>query len=325
MTSEGSVNLALSEVGEHVVEFYAQDVAGNVEAARGRAVNLDFTAPPAPPELKVLPGGWTSSNSFRIEWLPVEDLSGIAGAYVRFGSPPSHSTDGTFYEGTIAAQGVKAPDEGRHTAYVWLADVAGNADDLTAVVIEDAMWYDGIPPATVVTPTVASGLNGWYVEPVTFAMSATDATSGVREIRSNVDGGAWTAGETFAYGEDGRHTIRISAVDNAGNEEPAHIFEVDIDRTPPQAAFTVASGSQSQASFTVTWYGSDGANGSGVASYDEFSRAMVIMASGGSCWKRRSLRPSSSTGSAATPISSRSLPGIMWATGSRRQESGAFF
>ena len=74
LTSGASVVLAFSEVGEHVVEFYAQDVAGNVEAARGHAVNLDFTSPPAPPQVKVLPGGWTSSNSFRIEWLPVEDL-----------------------------------------------------------------------------------------------------------------------------------------------------------------------------------------------------------------------------------------------------------
>ncbi len=37
---------------------------------------------------------------------------------------------------------------------------------------------------------------------------------------------------------DGRHTVRIWSEDHAGNVEPAHVFEVAIDRTPPQANFT---------------------------------------------------------------------------------------
>ncbi len=267
LTSNATVSLAFSEAGNHLVECYAQDVAGNVEAVKTSALNLDFTAP-VPLRVNVLPELGSAINSFRLEWPPVEDLSGVAGAYVRFGSPPSGPTDGTYYAGVDAVEGVEVPGEGRHTAYVWLVDAAGNLDPLRAVVLRDALRYDTHPPATVVTPTAALGLNGWYVEPVTFAMFATDATSGVREVLHEVDDGGWVSSGTFIYGEDGYHTISIKAIDNAGNEEIPRGYPVAIDHTPPQAFFTGPGSTQSDTSFEVTWSGADSANGSGLASYD---------------------------------------------------------
>ena len=268
LTANTTVTLSFSEAGIYLVEYYAEDVAGNEEAVKTRTVKVDFTAP-VPSEVKVTPANGSPINSFRLEWPPIVDLSGVAGAYVRFGSPPSGPADGTFYEGAQAVEGVKAPGEGRHTAYVWLMDAAGNADPETAVVKPDAVCYDVTPPVTVITPTVPSGLNGWYVEPVTFAASATDEASGVREIRHQVDGGAWGSADPFVFGEDGLHTIRISAIDNAGNvEDPAHTYEVAVDRTPPQAAFSRLSSIQSDPSIELNWSGEDAANGSGLVSYD---------------------------------------------------------
>lgn len=266
-TSTGSAHFTYSEAGTYSLQYYAEDLAGNVEATKTSVVKVDYTAP-VPLQVSVLPEKGSTINSFRLEWPPIEDLSGVAGAYVRFGSPPSGPMDGTYYAGATAVDGVVAPGEGRHTAYVWLADDAGNVDHSTAVVLPDAVCYDVHAPTTVVTPTVQSGLDGWYVGPVTFVMSASDAGSGVREIRYQVDEGPWASGELFVIGEDGRHTIRISAVDHAGNVEPEQDFDVAIDRTPPLAAFPSAGSIQPDPGFEVTWSGWDSANGSGLAGFD---------------------------------------------------------
>lgn len=267
----GSASFSFTEAGVYTLEYYAEDVAGNEEAVKTRVVKVDFTGP-VPTKVSVLPEKGSSTNSFRLEWPPIADLSGVAGAYVKFGSPPSGPTAGTYYAGATAVDGVVAPGEGRHTAYVWLIDAAGNVDHSTAVVLPDAVCYDVTPPVTVVTPTVASGLNGWYVGPVTFAMTAVDAGCGVREIRHRVDGGPWASGAPFVFGENGQHTIEISAVDYAGNEEDEkeHVYNVAIDRTPPYAAFTALGSVQSDPGFDVSWSGTDGdgANVSGLASYD---------------------------------------------------------
>ncbi|NLE59415.1 MAG: hypothetical protein GX616_13720, partial [Planctomycetes bacterium] len=271
LTPTGSASFLYDEAGVHTLEYYAEDVAGNEEAVKTRVVKVDYTAP-VPSQVSVLPEKGSATNSFRLEWPPIEDLSGVTGAYVKFGSPPSGPTDGTFYAGATAVDGVAVmpEEEGRHTAYVWLADAAGNVDHATAVILPDAVCYDVTPPTTVVTPDVPSGLDGWYVEPVRFAMSAVDAGCGVREIRYKVDGGPWASAEPLVFGEDGRHTILISAVDYAGNAEPedAHVYNVAIDRTPPRAAFTTAGNIETDPGFEVSWSGWDSGNGSGLASYD---------------------------------------------------------
>lgn len=51
------------------------------------------------------------------------------------------------------------------------------------------------PPITTYTQTPSSpdGLNGWYVTPVRFDLTATDLQSGIKEIRYRIDGGTWQA------------------------------------------------------------------------------------------------------------------------------------
>lgn len=269
LAPSGSATLPFNEANVYTLEYYAEDVAGNEEAVKTRVVKVDFTAP-VPSQVSVTPTKGSATNSFRLEWPPIPDLSGVSGAYVKFGEPPSGPIDGTYYAGATAVDGVVAPGEGRYTAYVWLVDVAGNLDHSTAVVLPDAVCYDVTPPVTLVTPAVPSGLDGWYTAPVTFAMSATDAGSGVFAIRNRIDEGAWTSADPFVFGEEGRHTIRISAIDYAGNKEreDVHVFNVAIDSTPPYAVFTTPDSVQPEPGFEVNWSGWDRASGSGLASYD---------------------------------------------------------
>ena len=209
------------------------------------------------------------------------DLSGIGGAYVKFDAAPATGTDGVFYSGSTQINEVRAPSEGRHSVYVWLRDGAGNADFRAAVAISDSVWYDGTPPTSLITPSAASGLNGWYIEPVTFDISATDAASGLLEVDYQVDEGTvhsanatafppdtQTTDSSFVFSQEGRHTVRIWAVDRAGNVEPAHVFDVAIDKTPPSASFSGPAGIVTNTQFDVSWSGADYGAGSGLATYD---------------------------------------------------------
>ena len=275
-----TATLSIDQPNQHVVEYYAEDIAGNFEQMKQYIAQLDFTAPPAVSFVQVLPQGWTRTNSFHIDWSTVTDLSDIAGAYVKFDAAPSSATDGDFYAGSTHIDGVKVPGEGKHSAYVWLRDGAGNADNKNAVEVTDSAWYDGTPPTSVITPTAPSGSNGWYVEPAAFDVSATDAASGVREVQFQIDDGATgsaTAAQLpssirtatrFIVSEEGQHTVRIWAVDQAGNAEPAQVYPIKIDRTSPRAILTGPSGPVTQTQFDVSWTGEDYQDGSGVASYD---------------------------------------------------------
>ncbi len=187
---------------------------------------------------------------------------------MKFDAPPASQTDGVFHAGTEAVEGLQAPGEGKHDVYAWLRDRAGNSDSGSAVALPGALWYDGTPPVTAITQTGSLGLSGWYVEPVSFAMSATDGASGVTAIRYQVDDGAWASGDSLTLEADGMHVVRIASVDVAGNEEPPHVFSVNIDHQAPLARMNSLSRYQPQPSFEVSWQGSDAAPGSGLAAFD---------------------------------------------------------
>ena len=221
VTTSPSTSMVIATADKHVLEFAAQDVAGNVEPTREQTIRIDFTPPPAPIALSAGPSGWQRHNSFYLLWTAPADQSGIAGAYVKFNAPPTGPTDGTFYPGAEAIHGLEAPGEGMHDAYVWLRDGAGNSNQATAVALPRSLWYDGTPPRTEVHLDGTLGQNGWYVGPIAFAMSATDATSGLDSIRYQVDDGPWNSGDHFTLADEGIHSVRISSVDIAGNVEPA--------------------------------------------------------------------------------------------------------
>ena len=222
----------------------------------------------APLDLQAGPTGWQHYNSFRLNWREPLDQSGIAGVFVRFDSAPTTPTDGQFYAVNQVLEGLQTPGEGQHSLYVWLQDQAGNSDHRTAVALQSALWYDGLPPMTAVTVNGALGRNGWYLGPVAFAMTATDAASGLAEIRWQIDDGAWNAGAAFTVAAEGQHVVRIASADRAGNTEDPRIYPVNIDQRPPQASVAALNHYQAEPSFSVAWDATDPLPGSGLAGFD---------------------------------------------------------
>jgi hypothetical protein len=268
VTTAASVSLRIPTADKHVLAFAAEDVAGNVEPTHEQTIRIDLAPPPAPIGLRAGPSGWQHVNSYELLWTAPLDQSGIAGAYVKFDAPPAGATDGTFYAATETLRGLPAPGEGKHDVYVWLQDRAGNSDQGAAVALPGALWYDGTPPRTEVRLAGALGQNGWYVGPVSFAMTATDSTSGLDAIHYQVDAGPWTAGDQFTLRDEGTHVVRIASTDIAGNTEPAHVFNISLDTQAPVAQFDFLARHQGKPSFEVSWEGQDPAPGSGLMTYD---------------------------------------------------------
>ena len=185
---------------KHLLEYAGQDFAGNEEPTHQVTLRVDPVAPASPINLRAEPAGWRRENSFSLIWKAPLDLSGIAGAYVSLDRAPTGPTDGAFFSANEILEGLQAPSEGKHDVYVWLRDQAGNSDQSTAVALPSALWYDGTPPITIITPTGTIGANGWYVGPVAFAMSASDGASGVAETRYQLDDGAWQTGQRIHSG-----------------------------------------------------------------------------------------------------------------------------
>ncbi len=268
VTTASSVSLQVSTPEKHVLAFAAEDVAGNVEPTHEQTIRIDTSPPPAPIGLRAGPSGWQHYNSFELLWTAPLDQSGIAGAYVKFDAPPTGATDGTFYPSAEAIRGLQVPGEGVHAVYVWLRDRAGNSDQGTAVALPGALWYDGTPPRTEVRLDGPLGQNGWYVGPISFTMTATDATSGLDAIRYQVDDGAWNTDDQFTLGDEGTHVVRIASTDVAGNIEPSHVFNIALDSQAPIAQFGFLARYQAKPSFEVSWQGQDPAPGSGLMAYD---------------------------------------------------------
>lgn len=267
-TTETAVQITITTADKHVIEYGSEDMAGNVEAIEQVTVRMDATAPPAPLNLRAEPAGWHRFNSFRLSWRAPLDQSGIAGAYVRFGTAPTRPDDGIFFPAVEVIEGLQVPAEGRHTVYVWLRDGAGNADHATAVALADALWYDGTPPVTTVTRSGALGKDGWYVGPVRFDLSAVDDVSGVAETRYQVNDDSWAAAESFNLTADGVYTVRIASTDGAGNVEPVQVFEIALDQAAPIARLSGLGRYQPRTRFDVTWEGFDPAPGSGLVAFD---------------------------------------------------------
>jgi parallel beta-helix repeat protein len=118
--------------------------------------------------------------------------------------------------------------------------------------------YDFLPPATSISLSGASGLNGWNLSDVTITLTAIDSGSGVDYTNYRINSGSWqTYAAPFSISADGTHTVHYYSVDLDGNTEATKDGTVKIDKTAPTAT---ASGYM----YNVTLSASDNADGSGV-------------------------------------------------------------
>lgn len=127
---------------------------------------------------------------------------------------------------------------------------------------------DTVAPAT--TATCGTSCTAWRREPLQMTLTATDAGSGVREIRYTTDGTTPTTSSPL-YTQPLTLTtsteVRFRAWDNAGNAEAVRTIAVRIDTSAPQVALTApAAGASIRRGAKVTLAASASDGPSGVAS-----------------------------------------------------------
>lgn len=114
----------------------------------------------------------------------------------------------------------------------------GTATDIVTITVRDTT----APVTTVQTIAGIAGSNGWYTSDVLITVDSADSCSGVKEIRSSVDGNATTTPSstaTIAVSGDGAHGVTFGATDNAGNVELPKTLTINIDKTAPDADISV--------------------------------------------------------------------------------------
>ena len=95
---------------------------------------------------------------------------------------------------------------------------------------------DAVAPVVDDLSVAGQGVNGWYADPATVQVSASDDRA-VERLEVSVDDGSWTtlpgdSGEVRVAG-DGVHTVQVRAVDEAGNVGEVRPLTVGIDATAP--------------------------------------------------------------------------------------------
>ena len=104
---------------------------------------------------------------------------------------------------------------------------------------------DTIAPATTHAATGTLGDNGWYKEnDITITLSATDATSGVKQTNYRVLPNPFEIYTGAFLLSDGIHDVEYYSKDYANNQETAKAFNVKVDTIKPVTTDNAPSGWQ---------------------------------------------------------------------------------
>lgn len=183
--------------GDHVLEFWSVDKAGNTEAHQSLHVFVDKTAPTIAHTVDPAPNaaGWSNADttvSFRCD----DATSGVASC-----SAPT----------TVASEGEGQAVIGR------AVDTAGN-DAVDNVVVN----LDKTPPAVTVSADRPANADGWYNADVAVSFNCRDDLSGVADCPTG-----------RAVGEGADQSVSGTAHDVAGNSADAALTGINVDKTAP--------------------------------------------------------------------------------------------
>ncbi|HZL65124.1 MAG TPA: FG-GAP-like repeat-containing protein, partial [Thermoleophilia bacterium] len=208
-------SVQVSGDGQHTIDYYSTDNAGNREATKTSKTLTIGTTPPGASRDDA-PGAWMGhpvtvtitpgARAVRTTW-ELDGGSTQTGMSALVDAPATHANDG-IHTLTYRSSTVGDVAETTRTAVVRIDTTAPSTSDNA--------------PA------------GWQHGPVTLTLSAADQSSGLAGTTYSIDGGAEKHGTSVEVGGDGTHTIRYYSADNAGNVETARTAVVRIDATAPQ-------------------------------------------------------------------------------------------
>jgi len=196
--------------GEHTIAVRFRNAALETSVQYTVDVTVDTTPPSLPPDLVRLTTSSSAEATF--QWGASADTSGIDYYRVRVdgGSWVDVGTATTFTTSALAV--------GSHTFEAQSVDVAGNASATSQLNFSIQSSVDSTPPSNPTNLSAQATLNG----NVSLSWTGSTDNEGVMEYQVSIDGGAYFAvglstSFTTQVLANGGHTLRVRAVDNAGN------------------------------------------------------------------------------------------------------------
>src|SRR5213593_1582157 len=202
-----SAAFPVSGNGTHTVDYYATDVAGNLESTKSSVVRISGSSF-GPPVTVLQVAGTAGQNGW---YISLVNVTLTATSPSGTGIFTMYSVDGSGW--TQYAQTFMLA-EGRHTLDYQSWDSAGFVEPKGSTSID----LDLTPPLLDGTPS------GVQTAPdVTVSWTGSDSASGVTGYMLSIDGGpTQSVGMTTSLTRrwsDGDHTVRVTAYDAAGNQD----------------------------------------------------------------------------------------------------------
>ena len=226
------------------VKYAAWDNAGNAETTKSQTIQIDSAAPSSTISCNSAPCSSSAYSAAVTVALSATDVqSGVSAIrYTTDGSDPTASS--TAYSGPFS---VSSTTTIKYRAW----DNAGNVEATnTQLITITVVVPDTTPPASSITCNLAV-CSGWFGAPVSVALSASDAGSGVGSIHYTTDGTDPTlASPTYAapFSVSATTTVKYRAWDNAGNVEPTNTQLIQVDTTAPTTTISCNNAA------CATWY-----------------------------------------------------------------------
>ncbi|WHY77212.1 PKD domain-containing protein [Neobacillus sp. WH10] len=237
-----STPITVDTDGDYTIDYRSIDKAGNKENYKTVSVKVDKAKPITTAERRTWPNG---ENGWYLEATSIILRAFDTGSGIEKTEYRINDSEWKEYTDVIAVTG-----EGINKIEYRSIDAAGNVGEAKAVEVK----LDQTKPVTSATinPTVPTGTNSWYTEPVQVTLHASDNESGVAETKYRINGGEWQkyTGELL-ISTDGKYIIEFSSTDLSGNTEEAKSVDVYLDQTKPS---TLATVDPSSASGENGWY-----------------------------------------------------------------------
>jgi hypothetical protein len=220
--------ITVSENGTHVISYYSNDTAGNVEETLQAEFAIDVDKPTTDPSIEGnagSPGWYVSEVNITLE--AIDNDSGVAETLVSVEHEPYHS-----YVGPVHVSG-----QGAHSLSWYSVDTAGNVEDEKVL----SFGIDTVVPVSDAVLLGSQGADNWFSGGVNVSISRSDATSGIAVVKYRLDLGAWTnlTGWLFV-GTSGEHTVDFYSIDVAGNVEGVNSIAFHVDNDPPHTSANMA-------------------------------------------------------------------------------------
>jgi hypothetical protein len=208
-------NFTMTADGEHSIQNYGVDVAGNIEMVQFHPLTIDTSAPYTTARVD----GVSGNNEWYVSPVAVsfeahDNLSGIEGTH--------HRLDG----GEWTANGeMDVLLEGDHTIDYFSVDHASNTE------LEHQLMFRIDTTAPSITLGVENG-TVFTSSKVSIPWTTTDEVSGIEQTTMSIDGGPFLSNDDAVEELNdlsvGEHIVVIRTMDMAGNEASTSVsFTVD--------------------------------------------------------------------------------------------------